>query len=62
MMPASLTQFQAPYPMDDVAFAAVTIDTTAAKALTLGAQWGAASASNTLTVVQYVVEGVGTLD
>lgn len=27
----------------------VTIDTTAAKAITIGAQWGAASASNTIT-------------
>lgn len=32
-----------------------SIDTTAAKALTLGATWGTNSASNTLTVKQFVV-------
>ncbi len=43
-------------PMDASAVAAVTVDTTAQKALTLGAQWSANSSSNTLTVVQFFVE------
>jgi hypothetical protein len=38
--------------------AAVTVDTTTAKALTVGATWGAASASNTLTVHGYLVESL----
>jgi len=49
-MPASLTQFQAAYAIPAVAASRVaTIDTTAAKAVTVGAQWGTSSASNTLT-------------
>lgn len=36
--------------------ATATIDTTAAKALTLGATWGTNSASNTLTVHHWAVE------
>lgn len=43
-------------PMDASAFATVSVDSTVAKDITLGAQWGAASASNTLTVQQWVVE------
>lgn len=38
--------------------AAVTVDTTAAKAVTIGAQWGASSASNTLTCHQFVIEAM----
>jgi hypothetical protein len=34
----------------------VTIDTTVAKAITIGAQWGTSSASNTLTVDDIVVD------
>lgn len=50
-MPASLTQFQAPYVIPATAAArTATIDTTAAKSITVGAQWSASSASNTLTV------------
>lgn len=45
-------------PMDASAVATATIDTTAAKALTLGAQWGTSSGSNTLTVVQWAVESL----
>lgn len=58
-MPGTLTQAQLPYWLDDVAFATVAGDTTVDKTITLGAQWGAASASNTLTVVQWSVEGAG---
>ena|SRR5439155_3995070 len=36
-----------------------TIDTTAATALTLFATWGAASASNTLLMEQFIVEELG---
>lgn len=39
--------------------ATATIDTTTAKALTLGAQWGTNSASNTLTCHHFDVELVG---
>lgn len=45
-------------PMPASAPSAVTIDTTAAKALTIGATWGAASASNTITCHQYIVEAM----
>lgn len=57
-MPASLTAFQAEYPIDSAAIAAVTVDTTTAKALTLGAQWSASSASNTFTCNSFVVEAL----
>lgn len=40
-------------PIDAAAAATVTIDTTTAKTLTIGAQWGASSASNTTTCVQF---------
>lgn len=33
----------------------VTVDTTISKTLTLGAQWGASSASNTITVHQFII-------
>lgn len=39
--------------------ATATIDTTAAKAITLGAQWGTNSASNTITCHHFDVELVG---
>lgn len=45
-------------PMDASAIAAVTVDTTTAKILTLGAQWGTNSASNTVQCIQWVVEGL----
>jgi len=38
--------------------ATITADTTAAKALTIGAQWGTASASNTITCHHFDVEMV----
>lgn len=38
--------------------AAATIDTTSAKSLTLGAQWGTASASNTITCHSFDVESI----
>lgn len=46
-------------PIPETALATVSIDTTAAKAVTLGAQWGTLSASNTLTChsITCLVEG-----
>lgn len=50
LMPASISQFQAPYAIPiTLALRTVTIDTTTAKTITVGAQWGTSSASNTLT-------------
>jgi hypothetical protein len=46
-------------PIPATALATVTIDTTAAKALTVGAQWGTSSASNTLTCHGFYVESMG---
>lgn len=46
-------------PLPQIALATVTIDTTAAKALTVGAQWGTSSASNTLTLHGFYVESLG---
>src|SRR5262245_17406163 len=37
-------------PIPNTALATVTVDTTAAKVLSIGAQWSAASASNTITL------------
>lgn len=48
-------------PMDASAIAAVSVDTTTAKALTLGAQWAggsAPSASDTIQCIQWAVEGL----
>lgn len=45
-------------PLPNTALATVTIDTTAAKALTVGATWSASSASNTLTCHQFLVEAM----
>lgn len=57
-MPASLTQFQADYAIPATAPAQVSVDTTAAKSITVGAQWGASSPSNTITCHQFWVESV----
>lgn len=46
-------------PLPNTALATVTIDTTAAKTLTVGAQWSAASASNTITLHGFYVESLG---
>lgn len=46
-------------PIPETALANVTIDTTTAKALTLGAQWGTNNASNTLTCVHFDVDIAG---
>jgi hypothetical protein len=43
-------------PIPETALATVSIDTTTAKAITLGAQWGASSASNTLTCHNFAAE------
>lgn len=45
-------------PLPVTALATVTIDTTAAKAITTGAQWGTNSASNTITCHGHTVESV----
>lgn len=45
-------------PIPETALATVTIDTTTAKALTVGAQWGTSSASNTLTCHHFSVRSV----
>jgi hypothetical protein len=60
LLGTSLTAWTA-IPMDASATAAVTVDTTTAKALTLGAQWSggsAPSASDTIQCLQWVVEGL----
>lgn len=46
-------------PIPETALATVTIDTTAQKVLTVGAQWGTSSASNTLTCVHFDVDIAG---
>ena len=46
-------------PIPATALATVTVDTTSAKALTVGAQWGTSSASNTLTLHGFQVESLG---
>lgn len=58
-MPASLTQYQAPYMLPATAMATVTVDTTVAKSVDIVATWGTNSASNTLTChgISAVIEG-----
>lgn len=57
LMPASLTQFQAAYAMPATAPAAVSIDTTTSKALTVGATFSSAT-TNTLTLNQVMIESM----
>lgn len=57
-MPASLTQFQAAYALPTAAPAAVTVDMTASKAITVGAQWGTSSASNSIQCHHFAIESV----
>jgi hypothetical protein len=45
-------------PLPITAMAAVGVDTTKAQAITVGAQWGASSASNTITCHQFLVEAL----
>lgn len=52
--PTSLTAWTI-RPIPETALATVTIDTTAAKAITVGATWGASNASNTLTCHEFRV-------
>ncbi len=56
-VPTSLTAWTI-RPIPETAMATVAIDTTIAKTITVGAQWGASSASNTLTVQQFTIESV----
>jgi hypothetical protein len=46
-------------PIPETALATVTVDTSTAKAITVGAQWGASSASNTLTCHHFSAELIG---
>jgi hypothetical protein len=56
-MPASLTQFQAAYAIPaTLALRTVAIDTSIEKTITVGAQWSANSASNTLTCTNISVQ------
>jgi hypothetical protein len=57
-LPTSLTAFTH-RPIPETALATVTWDTTATKTLTVGAQWGTSSASNTLTCLDLNVELLG---
>ena len=43
-------------PIPATALATVTIDTTSAKALTIGAQWGTSAAGNSLTLQGVIIE------
>lgn len=45
-------------PIPATALATVSVDTTTAKAITIGAQWGTSSASNTLTVQGVLIESM----
>lgn len=57
MLATSLTAYSL-IPLPATAIAQVTIDTTTAKAVTVGAQWGTNSVSNTLTVTSFTVESM----
>jgi hypothetical protein len=46
-------------PIPATALATAAVDTTTAKAITVGAQWGTSSASNTLTCHQFMIESIG---
>lgn len=56
---ATVATWNTQIPIPVTALATVTIDTTAAKALTVGAQWGTSSASNTITCRGFYVESMG---
>jgi hypothetical protein len=45
-------------PLPGAAPAAVTVDTTAAKVISVGGQWGTANASNLVTCHQFLIEAV----
>lgn len=57
MLGTSLTAMSL-IPIDNAAAATVTIDTTTAKTLTIGAQWGTSNASNTTTCVQFHAQAI----
>ena len=56
---ASVSALSATLPIPQTALATVTVDTTASKTLTVGAQWGTSSASNTITLHGFYVESLG---
>lgn len=55
----SVSAFADENPVPGIALATVTVDTTAAKVLSVGAQWGTSSASNTLTLHGFLIESLG---
>ena len=55
----SLTTFSTPYFVPSSQTQPITINTTTANALTVGAQWGASSASNTITCEDAYFETLG---
>lgn len=57
LLGTSLTAYST-IPMPATALATITRDTTAAQALTVGAQWGTSSASNTLTLQYFIAESL----
>jgi hypothetical protein len=58
LLATSLTAYSM-VPVPATAIATVTLDTTTAKAVTIGAQWGTASASNTITCTKLLLESKG---
>lgn len=57
MLATSLTAYTL-IPLPATAIAQVTIDTTTAKTVTVGAAWGTNNAANTLTVTSFTVESM----
>jgi hypothetical protein len=56
---SAVSALSAEVPLPATALATVTIDTTAAKVLSVGATWGTSSASNTLTLHGFTIESLG---
>jgi hypothetical protein len=56
---SAVSTLSAEVPLPATALATVTIDTTAAKVLSVGATWGTQSASNTLTLHGFTIESLG---
>lgn len=57
LLGTALTAFSS-IPVPNAALATVTVDTTTAKAITVGAQWGTASSSNTITCQDMIVQSL----
>jgi hypothetical protein len=56
---SAVTTYTDEVPVPATALATVTVDTTAAKVLSVGATWGTNSASNTLTLHGFLIESLG---